>query len=57
MAELVAKAKGFRSLRLAVLPHPIAGIPIDEVVLRGHQVADMVAQYIELNIISHESPI
>ena len=54
MGELEAKAMGINSIRFAVLPHPMAGLTVEEIHDRGRQLAGLVAAELDLVPIDQE---
>ena len=44
LAKAVAIARGIPSLRLVVIPHPIAGIPADQVRAKADKAVDEIVQ-------------
>jgi hypothetical protein len=40
LARAIAASKGMSSLRLVVIPHPIAGLPVDQVQAKADKALD-----------------
>lgn len=44
LARAIASSKGMASLRMVVIPHPIAGIPADQVQAKADKAFDEIVQ-------------
>ena len=48
LAHLAGKGKGISELRLAVLPHPLAGLTAEVLEERGQALGEIIAKYLDL---------
>jgi len=51
LARLAGKGKGISDLRLAILPHPLAGLRSEVLEERGQALGEIIAKYLNLEAV------